>query len=66
MPWLSHTLTLGPYVRLRPNPTQAFAQRVKEHVGADLYRMGYVLVSYTVAKIFDSAGYMEVSQRTSV
>ena len=39
---------------------------MKEHVGADLYRMGYVLVSYTVAKIFDSAGYMEVSQRTSV
>ena len=38
---------------------QAFAQRVKEHVATDLYRMGFVLVSYTVAKIFDNSGYMD-------
>lgn len=37
----------------------AFANRVKEHVTEDLYRMGFVLVSYTVQKIFDTDGYME-------
>jgi flotillin len=43
------TLTVEELYRDR----QAFSQRVKGHTSMDLHRMGFVLVSYTVAKIFD-------------
>jgi flotillin len=37
----------------------AFSQRIRELVEADLYAMGFELVSYTVTNIDDENGYME-------
>ena len=36
----------------------AFSERVREHVYADLDRLGVSLASYTVTDIYDKNGYM--------
>ncbi|CAM9937524.1 unnamed protein product, partial [Choristocarpus tenellus] len=56
------TLTVEEFYKNR----EAFSLRVKEHVQADLYSMGFVLVSYTVNNISDSTGYMDALGATQL